>query len=56
LVSQLQSEAASLGQMLIGHVERWNRASDFWRHIGFEIAEGDDMYQRISWIPGSGRQ
>jgi GNAT superfamily N-acetyltransferase len=49
LVSELQREAVSLRKVLTGHVERWNPASAFWRHMGFEIADGDDVYNRIVW-------
>jgi GNAT superfamily N-acetyltransferase len=49
LVSVLQSEAASLGKLLTGHVERRNPAAAFWRRMGFDVAAGDEMYHRISW-------
>ncbi len=49
LVSELQSEAASLGKGLSGHVERWNPAAAFWRHMGFHVADGDELYSPISW-------
>jgi GNAT superfamily N-acetyltransferase len=49
LVSQLQSEAASLGKGLTGHVEKWNPAAAFWRHMGFQMADGDELYSPISW-------
>jgi GNAT superfamily N-acetyltransferase len=56
LVSDLQSEAASLEKVLTGHVEKWNPASDFWRHMGFLTADGDDIYHPISWsAPASGQ-
>jgi GNAT superfamily N-acetyltransferase len=49
LVSELQSEAAAAGRILSGHVGKWSPAGVFWRHMGFEVAKGDEMYDRISW-------
>jgi GNAT superfamily N-acetyltransferase len=49
LVSELQSEAVSSGRVLTGHVEKSNPASAFWRHMGFHLTDGDEMYSRISW-------
>jgi GNAT superfamily N-acetyltransferase len=49
LVSSLQEEAASLGKTLTGHVGRWNPASAFWKRMGFDVADGDEMYCGISW-------
>ncbi len=49
LVSELQWEAVSLGKTISGHVERWNPARTFWRKMGFQVEDGDDMYSPISW-------
>lgn len=49
LVSQLQSEASLLGKGLTGHVEKWNPAAAFWGHMGFQVADGDELYCPISW-------
>ena len=53
LVSELQLEAASSGRVLTGHVEKLNPAAAFWRHMGFHLADGDEMYSRISWGAGA---
>jgi len=49
LLSDLQTEAASLGKTLTGHVEKWNPAAAFWRHMGFEVKDGDETYSPILW-------
>lgn len=56
LVSELQSEAAASGKILTGHVEKWNPARVFWRRMGFDVADGDEMYHRISWSPAASGQ
>jgi GNAT superfamily N-acetyltransferase len=55
VISKLQAEAASSGKILTGHVERWNPARVFWQRMGFDLAEEDEIRERISWSAGRDR-
>jgi len=35
-------------------VGRWNPAAGFWRQMGFNLTDRDQMYWRISWRLSAG--
>ena len=49
VISELQAEAASSGKTITGHVEKQNPARVFWRRMGFDLADADEIRERISW-------
>jgi N-acetylglutamate synthase-like GNAT family acetyltransferase len=51
LFLDLQMEATRLEKAIAGHVARTNHASrSFFEAMGFQIADEDELYFKISWI------
>ena len=51
LLAELQEEARSAARPLRIHVEKFSRALELYRRLGFTVLSEDDVYFEMAWRP-----